>query len=330
MSNQDSLVITPQADANFAQEQSGLYTTQISLNVDYYNKSRHLLELLREIGAVELNTNGELVVSSFLFTNDNPKKIVPRILGYVAEGIVVRECNQKLSKNQQWANHARMLRRSPNPVVQFLESIFYEPFLDNPDNYIAVGTGFTKTKFYYNHIYNPQSDRDICWIDQYHNAKELLTVQGIKKNKRRVAGIQLKVSLGTNGNYVTNYFKRKKYYTLYPVVYFDLGNDFHKVKDNLLYLDSDTVGPDTLFASNVQVNHGVSREQIIDMMLIRGKDIAPELHEELLYYRHVLQKIVSGKINLVDLNNTEILTSLIVEYSSYILNPSSPILNVAV
>lgn len=329
MSPQDSLIVIPQANAiSREQRQSGLRTSQINhRGIEYYDKSRYFLELLREIGAVELNTNNELVISSF-FANQ-PKGMVSRILGYVAEGLVVRECNQSFSENRKWANYARMLRQNSNSVFQLLKSIFYKPFLENPDNYIAVGTGFTKTKSYHNHIYNPQSDRDICWIHSYNHAKELITVEGMKKNKTHVAGIQLKVSLGKKGDYVTNYFKKKPYYTLYPVVYFDLGDDFHQVKDNLLNLDSDTVKPNTLFARNVNYE-AFSRKEIVDIMLIRGKSIAPELHEELLYYKKVLNKIISGKIKLVDLNNTEVLISLILEYSGYNLHPSSPILNVAV
>lgn len=328
MFGQESLIILPTSksisygDNDNYQQASNLDTS------NYYGAGRNLLKLLQEIGAVVFDANNRLVLSTF-FTKNQKTGAVSRILGYVAEGIVVRECNGNPTKNKTWANYARKLKKDSNPVIQFLKTIFYEPFLENPDDYIAIGTGFANTKTEYSHIYNPISDRDICWVSQYNDAKQLLTLKGTQSNKQRLAGLQLKVSLGTDGNYVTNYFKNKPFFHLYPVVYFDLGNDFYKVRNNLMNLGSSRVKPNTLFSDDVDYGN-YSRGDILEMMLIRGKDVDPSLHDELLFYKHLLSKILSGKHSLSDLGNDSVLISLIIEYVGNNLRSPSPIVNISV
>lgn len=328
MFSQESLIILPTSksisygDNDNYQQASNLDTS------NYYGRGRNLLKLLQDIGAVVFDADNRLVLSTF-FTNNQKTGALSRILGYVAEGVVVRECNDNPTKNKVWANYARKLKEDSNRVTQPLKSISYEQSLENPDDYIAIGTGFATTKTEYSHIYNPISDRDICWVNKYDDAKQLLTLKGTQSNKQRVAGLQLKVSLGTNGNYVTNYFKNKPFFHLYPVAYFDLGNDFYKVRNNLMNLDSSPVKPKSLFSDDV-VYGNYSRGEIVEMMLIRGKDVDPSLHEELMFYRHLLTKILSGKHSLYDLGKDTILMSLIIEYVGNNLRSPSPILNISV
>jgi hypothetical protein len=296
MSSQESLIILPKSNVINTTEKFENYQSIDTIN--YYHRGSNLLKLLQDIGAVVFDANNRLVLSAF-FTNNEQKGSLSRILGYAAEGVVVRECNTNLSKNKIWANYARKLKQDSNAVMQFFKSIYYELFLENPDNYIAIGTGLAITKTEYSHIYSHNSDRDICWVNKYNDAKQLLTIGGIKWNKQNFVGIQLKVSAATNGYYVTNYFKNKPYYKLYPVVYFDLGGDFYQVKDNLIYIDSQTVKPNTLFSN--EVNYGnYSHAEIVDMMLIRGKDVDPSLHDELLFYKDLLSQILAGKYSLYD------------------------------
>ena len=66
--------------------------------------------------------------------------------------------------------------------MSVLKKIFYEPFLENSDNYKAIGTGFIKTAKDHGHLFYPLSDRDICWISEFNDVKELLSVQGVKLN----------------------------------------------------------------------------------------------------------------------------------------------------
>lgn len=326
MSSQEQLIILPKSNVINTTQKIENYQSIDTIN--YHHRGSNLLNLLQDIGAVVFDANNRLVLSAF-FTNNEQKGSLSRILGYAAEGVVVRECNTNLSKNKIWANYARKLKQDSNAVMQLLKSIFYEVFLENPDNYSAIGTGLAITKTRYPHIYSHNSDRDICWVNKYNDAKQLLTIGGIKWNKQNFVGIQLKVSTATNGYYVTNYFKKKPYYQLYPVVYFDLGGDFYQVKDNLIHMDSQTVQPNTLFSK--EVNYGnYYRDEIVGMMLIRGKDVDPSLHDELLFYKHLLSQILAGKYSLYDLGNEDVLISLIIEYVGNNISNPSPILNISV
>jgi hypothetical protein len=179
-------------------------------------------------------------------------------------------------------------------------------------------------------LFDSLSDRDICWVNKYNDAKELLTIDGIYRSKRKNAGIQLKVSCSKNGSYVTNYFKIKPYYKLYPVVYFDLGNDFHKVRDNLMNIspDDQKLDSNSLFSNNV-IYSGWSRSDIIDIMLIRGKDIDPALQDELLYYKYLLEEVVSGKIDLYSLSDEKVIMSLVLQYVGQNAMNSSSVLTIS-
>ena len=157
----------------------------------------------------------------------------------------------------------------------------------------------------------------------------MLTVKGVKQSRQRYSGLQIKISCVSNAQYVTNYFRKKRFYALYPVVYFDLGNDFYKVRDNLINLDSSRVKPNTIFSNNVDYGN-YSRADIVDMMLIRGKDVDESLHEELLFYKHIFEKIISGKIDLYELANENILISLITDYVGHNIIRETPILNVSI
>jgi|GEM_PF-3895757 len=108
-----------------------------------------------------------------------------------------------------------------------------------------------------------------------------------------------------------------------------LGNDFYKVRDNLINLDSSRVKPNTIFSNNVDYGN-YSRADIVDMMLIRGKDVDESLHEELLFYKHIFEKIISGKIDLYELANENILISLITDYVGHNIIRETPILNVSI
>ncbi len=63
-------------------------------------------------------------------------------------------------------------------------------------------------------------------------------------------------------------------------------------------------------------------------MLIRGKDIAPDLHEKLLYYQYLLNQFLSGKIQLEQLNDEDILNGLETAYVGNFMSKPSPILRI--
>ncbi|MBD1903476.1 hypothetical protein NDI44_25955 [Trichocoleus sp. DQ-A3] len=310
----DSVLILPSSYVN----KNNLNTKLID-DTPYYKRTLELVGLLLDVGAVVINpSTGIFEFTPFINSSIHPNIFIGRLLGYIAEGIVVRACNESLSANRRWANIARVLKQEPNYLINVFNKIFYESFLDNPDKYKAIGTGFAKTAKDRGHLYNPQSDRDICWIHGFDDAKELLSIKGIKLNKQRHAGLQLKVSIKQNAWYVVNYFCAKPYFKLYPVVYFDLGNDFDYVRQQLLDIitsknSKKKVSENSILNPNIVFN-GFSKDEIIQTMLIRGKDVHPSLHEELEFYRHTLEQLVSGKISLFDFNDDNVIISLMTEY----------------
>ena len=186
------------------------------------------------------------------------------------------------------------------------------------DRYKAIGTGFIKTAKDHGHLFYPLSDRDICWISEFNDAKELLSVQGVKLNKRTNAGLQIKASIKSNAFYIPQYFCQKSYYNIYPVVYFDLGDDFDMTRQKLLDLRTGKIS-NTKMSEESILNpkisfDGFSDSEIIEVMLTRGKDIDPSLHDELRFYKHTLTELALNRINLFDLNDDNVIISLITEY----------------
>ncbi|MEG4210471.1 hypothetical protein [Microcoleus sp. S13_B4] len=301
-------------------------------NTPYYSRTNRLIELLEDVGVIYFDSTTTMYSYTPFIEGDRQNgraRMVAKMLGYTAEGIVVRECNSDSSKNAKWANIARLLREDKNQFSNLIKKIFWYPFQQNPDNYHAVGTGLAKTNTQNPSWYSRQSDRDICWIDSATKARELLVPKNITSGKRKNAGIQLKVSSSPYGRYVTDYFKRKPYFTLYPVVYFDLGNDFYQVRANLLNLTSFEVQSNSLFSSDVQFSEGLSRGDIVDMMLLRGRDIDASLHDELLYYQSIFNSLASGGISLFDLTDEKVIFGLITDFLGKNVVQDSSILTIS-
>ncbi|MGK7895073.1 MAG: hypothetical protein AB4372_15990 [Xenococcus sp. (in: cyanobacteria)] len=286
---------------------------------EYYKLGTGLLELLRQTEAVTFDEENRYSLSKFLL--NNPKgNLGDKLLGYAAEAVIVRNCNRDLNENKKWANYAR--KRGSVIVgntIQFslfdqFENIFgFQPFIENTDDYKAIGIGFTSTKeSKYRSLYNTNSQRDICWIHKNYNGRELLNID--KSYNHKIAGLQVKVSCQNNGRYVTRYLRNRKYTDLFPVVYFDLGNDFDLVKSKLIKLDDKEVMKDTLLDPNIYYGN-YSRDEILDMMLIRGKNISPDLHDELLFYKEIFDSVPLRE-NKIDnyLTDKNILNSLILNY----------------
>jgi hypothetical protein len=291
--------------------------TKIIDNTPYYERTKELIDLLADVGALIINPDtGIFEFKPFINNSPHNNQLIGKLLGYIAEGIIVRACHESSISNRRWANIARVLKQEYNPFMSLLKKIFYEPFLNNPDEYKAIGTGFAKTAKDYGHLHNPQSDRDICWVKEVNDAIELLSIRGVKLNKQRHAGLQIKVS--KNADYVVNYFLRKPFFNIYPVVYFDLADDFYNAKTKLLKIrkgvDRDKLVPEHSLLNRNIVIDGFSDDEIIEAMLIRGKNIEFSLHEELKFYKHILEQIVLGDINLIDINDDNVIISLIIEY----------------
>lgn len=326
MASTQALIIIPNA-GNIDDNRSSSYNYISGIN--YYKRGSELLSLLQGIGAVEFDRENKLVLSSFHVNGKDGKKTIYRLLGYIAEGIIVRECNNDLDTNRKWADYSRRMWEFESSA-SLLNSISYEElYPENPDEYIAIGTGFSSTRHgTYKWAYNPINCRDICWIHENNDGRQLLTIDGLHRANQRFAGLQVKVSSSSSARYVTDYFKKTTYHELYPVVYFDLGEDFYLTRDRIYNLSSDEVRPQTIFSENVtfQGYSRLSRDEILEMMLIRGKDVAPEIYEELMFYKDILPEVINGGINIDQLMDGDVLTALIIEYVSKSLESQSPII----
>ncbi|MEG4984740.1 hypothetical protein QUB08_03005 [Microcoleus sp. BR0-C5] len=304
------------------------------IDIQLYKRTKDLIKLLEDVGIIYFDSTIDMYSYNPFIKGDHVKKrfslMVSKMLGYTAEGIVVRECNSDLNKNAKWANIARFLKEEQNFFTNLVKKIFWYPLLQKPDEYRAIGTGFAKTFTENPTWYSYQSPRDICWIDNATRAIELLVPKNITAGKRKNAGIQIKVSSGRRGNYVTDYFKTKHFSTLYPVVYFDLGNDFNIVRNKLLSSSLYPVERYSIFSSDVQFLEGYSKNDVVDLMLHRGRDVDPSLHEELLYYKSVFTKLVSSdEINLLDLSDENVIFGLLTNFLGRNMVEDSSILTIS-
>lgn len=309
----DSILVLPSSYAN--------NSLNIIQDTSYYKRSKELIGLLLDIGAVIISKDSDTFkFANFIAKSDrvNPNVFIGKLLGYIAEGIVVRACNENLISNRRWANIARVLKLEYESLTNVPNKIVCESLLDNPDEYKAIGIGFAKTSKDYGHLYNPQSNRDICWIHGIDDIKQLLNIEAFKLNTQKYAGLQIKVSITDNIYPLVNYFCERPYYTMYPVVYFDLGNNFNRVRQALLDIitgknSKKKIAENSILQQNIVCND-FKFDEIIQFMLIRGKDVDSSLHEELEFYKFVLDKLALNTRKLLDLNNDSIIMALITEF----------------
>lgn len=183
-------------------------------------------------------------------------------LGKVAEAMIVRCCKNDVMTNRKWA---RFARRGKNRIPSY-------------DRYEAIGRGLRTTQqhiLYYS-AYNPSDpQRDISWVHKDDPKKELLAIGGSVQGAQP-CGLQIKVSTDGIG-YVAQDISKARYQV--PIVYFDLQEDFDSLVSHLH-------------------NNGL---QVSDSVLLRGKDVDPEIHNGLLFIKPLLEGLYSRQISPIDL-----------------------------
>lgn len=145
----------------------------------------------------------------------NPQATTARILGRIAEALVVRRCNDDPELNRKWAMYARRGKRVVSSV----------------DGYRAVGTGLASTEKQpgFGHYYNPgDTQRDVIWVAPGDN---LLQMVGGSVMASRAAGLQLKAGRTLAASIAQD--MRSSAYQV-PVVFFDLADDFHTLTSEFL------------------------------------------------------------------------------------------------
>lgn len=226
-----------------------------------------LLDILtNELGLVDIDDAG-LLRFSVIMTLD-PHVAAMRVLGRIAEAIIVRECNSDDFSNRRWG----MIARKGNRPHRAL------------DEFKAIGTGLGSTQRIYASKYNPTNPhRDVIWIHKDNAAHELLQiVHG--SNAGVSAGLQVKVSHdGFKYLYRSDVATRR--YEV-PLVYFDLGNDFQKLANQI-------------YAERLDVAIGTD--------FVRGHSISPECHDLLVSYYWLVLELVAGRMSLDHLVKDDLL-----------------------
>lgn len=192
----------------------------------------------------------DLVLRKIL--TNNPYADATRLIGNLAEALVVKYCNDYPEINRALARYARFGEREHR----------------NLDNYLAIGTGSKLTQQKHLQHYQPNdTQRDVIWIDKTDNAKQLACVRGTGSSFKP-AGLQIKAS-NDGISYVlpdiSNYF--------YPILYFDINDDWHIVRAALA-------------------------DQGINATLIHPDEIAGEIKATLKGYFNLIVSIINGSLSI--------------------------------
>lgn len=250
--------IQPLNDWNFGMRNSGLVAHAHGYDL--------MTILSEELGLVDVNDEGFLYAK--IFVTSDPNVSVMRLLGKIAEAMVVKECNESVVANRLWGMYARKGKISHKSL----------------DSFRAIGTGLNSTQRLYPTKYNPTDpQRDVIWINKENEKEELLQITN-SANCAIIAGIQLKVSTDGFKYIFKSDVARGKYEV--PLVYFDLSNDYYKLT-NAIY--------------DQEVNVGIGTD------IVRGRDISISIHELLLSYYSVIYDLVMGKMTIDQIIKDELL-----------------------
>jgi len=136
--------------------------------------------LTEELGLVSVNEDGLLRSKIIIVTSEEEVRgAIMRILGKIAEALIVRNCHTDIYANRRWGQIAR---RGTVPHHTL-------------DQYLAVGTGLETTRLNHYQKYRPNDpQRDVIWINCRTMKRELQTLVG-GRPAGYSAGLQLKVSM---------------------------------------------------------------------------------------------------------------------------------------
>ena len=217
------------------------------IEITSYTSGRKLFDILvDELGYIRYEENR----FAFKYVIErNINRSVMRLLGKIAEAIIVRDCREFEEVNIKWFSIARRKRAKRSTASR----------------YIALGTGLLYTKNNYATFYNPSDpQRDIIWVNPETKMTSIMPQDRI--TEATVAGLQIKVS--TKGiSYVYPEVINKRYEV--PLVYFDLNRDFDEIAQRLYEERRDVIiGEDFISARAVDFEE---YEELVDYIeLVRG------------------------------------------------------------
>ncbi|HBR3485226.1 TPA: hypothetical protein L9S60_005247 [Klebsiella pneumoniae] len=238
------------------------YLEKPSIRMAMSTHGASLLDVLTKEDYLTMTQSGEPGLK-FMSTG-NHHGDATKLLGSIAEALIVQECNNNSDFNRDLARHARGSSK--------LSEI--------PDGYIAIATGSYQTKLHHNTHYNPNdTQRDIIWVDKDDTELQLDSMLPTKnKNSVKPAGLQIKASYDYR-NVLRNI---EKY--AYPVVYFDMNDDWDDLHAAVSNLNrNDMANAITLIKPDAVLHYTKERlknyHQII-VALLKGECTMKQLIEE--------------------------------------------------
>ncbi|WP_243757087.1 hypothetical protein [Shewanella algae] len=220
------------------------YFNNPSINLQMATYGRTLLDVLIE----EAYISEDLVLKQVL-TGDAHADAT-RLIGSIAESLVVNLCNSDPEVNRALGMYARFGQRSHKKL----------------DDYVAVATGSMRAKNYFPQHYNPcDTQRDIIWVEKDNTDNQLLCISSNNSVGAKPAGLQVKASHDGVRYVVPNI---QDYH--YPVLYFDLNNDWGAVQKKVLeqHETATLVNPDEI---QHEIKHILRGYFDIVVALIRGE-----------------------------------------------------------
>lgn len=235
------------------------YLEKPSIQMAMSSHGASLLDVLTKENYLTSNQTGEPGLK-FMLTG-NAHGDATKILGSIAEALIVQECNNNVDFNRDLARHARGGAKTS----------------DIPDGYIAIATGSYQTKIHHRNHYNPNdTQRDIIWVDKNDVALQLESITPKKnKNSSRPAGLQIKASYDYR-----NVLRNIEQYA-YPVVYFDMGNDW-----------------DYLHAAVSNINRNMEGKAIT---LVKFDSVLYYIKERLKSYHQIIMALLTGECTIKQL-----------------------------
>ena len=235
----------------------------------------NLIDILdREFGLIDIDSEGLLKHKILHLNTYDPHITVMRLLGKIAEAVIVDECNKNIFANRKWGKVARRGRRVHKSL----------------DSFKAIGTGLKSTQNNHSIKYNPaDTQRDIIWINKENEKNELLQI-GSNSNSAISAGLQIKVSHDGFKYIYRSDIARGKYEV--PLIYFDLSNDYIKLT-NAIYKED----------LNIEIGYDI----------VRGYDISSEIHDLLISYYWLIYDLIDNKLNINQLVNNKLLMDVLLK-----------------
>ncbi|HCM0522261.1 TPA: hypothetical protein N2705_004407 [Vibrio parahaemolyticus] len=184
------------------------YFQKPSIDLQMAAHGSTLLDILIQEAKVSEN-----LVLTHVFTGDAHADAT-RLIGSIAEALVVDLCNKNPEVNRRLGMYARF-GQVPHQIL---------------DKYVAVATGSMRTRDNYQQHYNPNdTQRDIIWVEKQNTENQLLCIRDTTNASGKPAGLQVKAS--HNGvAYVVPSIKNYHY----PILYFDLSGDWGLVQQALM------------------------------------------------------------------------------------------------